>query len=167
MDLSGWEIKFYDFIDKLPFDISLYHPLAVHFAVSLPFIALLFQWASLANSSKGYQNAANLIFLLGALFIVIAFVTGKAAGPDVKPLLPIPGQDLYDQHRDLGTYLTLGYLAIILLKLIATIIKKELLRYMITISMVIALIALAFEIKSGHELVYGFGAGTQMEYVDN
>jgi len=166
MDFSGWEIKFYDFIDKLPFDVSLYHPYMVHFAIALPIVAFLLQWFSIATPEKGYQSSSNLLFSIGVIFIVLAFITGKAAAPDVKPTLTIAGQDLFDTHKEIGTYMTLSFIVLMILQLFSSHIKKEGIRYLITVLMVITFIALFHQIKSGHELVYDYGAGTQMEYVD-
>jgi uncharacterized membrane protein len=167
MDFSSLEIKFYDFIDKLPFDVSLYHPHMVHFAIALPIVAFLFQWFSIASPDKGYQNCSNLLFSFGVIFIIFAFITGKAAAPDVKPTLNIAGQDLFDTHKEIGTYLTLAFMILMIFQLFASRIKKEGIRYLVTVFMIISFIALFHQIKSGNELVYSYGAGTQMEYVEH
>jgi uncharacterized membrane protein len=167
MDFSGWEIKFYDFIDKLPFDVSLYHPLMVHFAVALPIVAFLFQWFSIASPDKGYQVSSNLLFYMGVIFIIFAFITGKAAAPDVKPSLSIAGQDLFDTHKEIGTYLTFAFMMLMILQIFSASIKKEAIKYFVTVMMIVSFIALFHQIKTGHELVYDYGAGTQMEYVDH
>ncbi|HIP59370.1 MAG TPA: hypothetical protein EYH01_02960 [Campylobacterales bacterium] len=166
MDFSPWEIKFYDFLDKLPFDLALYHPHAVHFAVALPIIAFIFQWLSISSPDKGYQSSSNLLFYLGVLFIILAFITGKAAGPDVKPTLSIAGQDLFDTHKEIGTYLTVAFMLLMVLKLFSSKIKHEGAKNIVMILMVVALVGLFYEIKSGHELVYDYGAGTEMQYVN-
>ncbi len=164
MDFAPWEIKFYDFIDKLPFDLALYHPHMVHFAIALPITAFIFQWFSISSPDKGYQSSSNLLFYLGVLFIILAFVTGKAAGPDVKPTLSIGGQDLFDTHKEIGTYLTLAFMVLMVLKLFSSKIQNEGAKNIVMILMVVALVGLFYEIKSGHELVYDYGAGTQMQY---
>ncbi len=164
MNFAPWEIKFYDFIDKLPFDLALYHPHMVHFAIALPITAFIFQWFSISSPDKGYQSSSNLLFYLGVLFIILAFVTGKAAGPDVKPTLSIGGQDLFDTHKEIGTYLTLAFMVLMVLKLFSSKIQNEGAKNIVMILMVVALVGLFYEIKSGHELVYDYGAGTQMQY---
>lgn len=164
MDLSALEIKFYDFLDKLPFDLALYHPHAVHFAIALPIIAFIFQWLSIFSPDKGYQSSSNLLFYLGTLAIILAFVTGKAAAPDVKPTLSIAGQDLFDTHKEIGTYLTMAFMLLMVLKLFSSKIKNEGAKNIVMILMFVALAGLFYEIRSGHQLVYDFGAGTQMQY---
>ncbi len=164
MDLFNWEIKFYDFLDKLPFDMALYHPHAIHFAIVLPIIAFIFQWFSSASSDKGYQSSSNLLFYLGVLAIILAFVTGKAAAPDVKPTLSIAGQDLFDTHKEIGTYLTIAFIVLMILKLFTSKIQNGGIKNIVMILMVATLVGLFYEIKSGHELVYDYGAGTQMQY---
>ena len=164
MDFSTWEIKFYDFLDKLPFDMALYHPHAVHFAIALPIIAFFLQWLSISSPDKGYQSSSNLLFYLGVFAIILAFITGKAAGPDVKPTLSIGGQDLFDTHKEIGTYLVLAFMFLMVLKLFSSKIKNEGAKNIVMILMVVALVGLFYEIKSGTELVYDYGAGTQMQY---
>jgi uncharacterized membrane protein len=164
MEFSELEIKFYDFIDKLPFDLALYHPHAVHFAIALPIIAFLFRLFSIASPEKGYQSSSNLLFYLGVIFIILAFATGKAAAPDVKPTLNIAGQDLFDTHKEIGTYLTLAFVLLIFLQMFSLAIKKEGLRSFLTILMIVTLVGIFYQTKSGHELVYDYGAGTQMQY---
>jgi predicted ferric reductase len=81
--------------------------------------------------------------------------------------LNIAGQDLFDTHKEIGTYLTLAFIVLMILQFFSSHIKKEGIRYLVTVLMIVSFIALFHEIKSGHELVYEYGAGTQMEYVDN
>ena len=164
MEFSGLEIKFYDFIDKLPFDLALYHPHAVHFAIALPIVAFMFRWFSVASPEKGYQSSSNLLFYLGVIFVILAFITGKAAAPDVKPTLNIAGQDLFDTHKEIGTYLTLSFMILMILQMLSSAIKKEGIKYLVTILMIVTFVGLFYQIKSGHELVYDYGAGTQMQY---
>lgn len=166
MNISDLEIKFYDFIDKLPFDLALYHPHAVHFAVALPIIAFIFQWFSISSPEKGYQHSSNLLFYLGVLAIIIAFVTGKAAAPDVKPTLSIIGQDLFDTHKEIGTYLTFAFIILMFLKFFSSKIKNEGAKNLVMILMIVTLVGLFYEIKSGHELVYDHAAGVQMQYAN-
>jgi len=164
MDFSSWEIKFYELIDKLPFDPALYHPHVVHFAVALPLTAFLFQWFSLASPDKGYQGSSNLLFYLGITAIVFAFITGKAAAPDIKPTLTIAGQDIFDTHKEVGTYITLAFMMLLPIKMFSSSLKSEITKNMVMIFMVITLIGLYYEISSGHQLVYDYAAGTQMQY---
>ncbi len=165
MDYSSWEIKFYEYIDKLPFDPALYHPHVVHFAVALPLTAFLFQWFAIANPDKGYQGSSNLLFYLGIIAIVFAFITGKAAAPDVKPTLTIAGQDIFDTHKEIGGYITLAFLLLLPIKIFSASLKSELSKNMAMIFTVITLIGLYYVISSGHQLVYDYAAGTQMQYV--
>ena len=161
MDLSDWEMRFYELLDTLPIDLASYHPYTIHFALALPLVALLFQWVSLLSPTKGYQNAANMLFLLGAFFVIMAFLTGKAAAPEVKPMLSIAGQDHFDQHKILGTYLAFFYAILMILRLFSSFIKKDGLKYILTILMVIAVIALFYQVKLGHELVFQYGGGVE------
>ncbi len=161
MDYSDWEMKFYEILDTLPIDLASYHPFAIHFALSLPIVAILFQWVSLLSPTKGFQNAANMLFLIGAFFVIVAFLSGKAAAPDVKPLLSIAGQNHFDTHKELGTYIALFYTLLMVVKLISVLVKKDWLRYLTTIMMVMAVLGLLYQVKLGHELVFEHGGGVE------
>jgi len=159
IDMAGWELKFYEFVDKLPFDLAYQHHIFVHFAFVLPIIAFVIQWISLTSPDKGYNNAANVLFYFGGVFILLAYVSGFAATPDIKPILSIPGQNLLDSHQKIGKYLVYIYIFLMILKAFSISIKKEGLRYLVTALMIGALITLWYEVKIGHELVFQHGAG--------
>ncbi len=162
MDLAELELKFYELLDKLPFDLALYHPFIAHFALVLPVLSFILQWISLTSPDKGYQNSANLLFYFGGLFIILAALSGLAATPDIKPVLSIPGQNLLDTHQNIGKYLAYLYIALMVIKIFSIPVKKEGLRYMLTFITLIALIALIYEVNIGHELVFQHGAGVDV-----
>jgi uncharacterized membrane protein len=132
----------------------------------LPIIAFIFQWFSITSPDKGYQGSSNLLFYIGVIFIILAFITGKAAGPDVKPPLTIAGQDLVDTLKEIGTYLTFAFVLLMFLKFFSSKITNEGAKSIVMILMVVALVGLFYEIKSGTALVYDYGAGTQMQYAN-
>ncbi len=162
MDFSDLEMRFYELLDKLPVGIEFYHPYVVHFAIVLPIIALLFQWLNVLNSDKGYMHVSNILFYTGILFIFLAFITGKAAAPDVKPLLSIDGQNFFDKHKAVGTYIALLYLTSMLLKFLTIGIKKAWLRHVTTAFTIISFLALLYGAKLGHDLVFQYGAGVEV-----
>ncbi len=166
MDYSSWEMKFYEILDTIPIDLASYHPFVIHFALALPLVAILFQWVSLLSPTKGYQNAASMLFLMGAFFVIAAFLSGKASAPDVKPLLSIEGQNHFDTHKELGTYIALFYALLMVIKLISLLVKKDWLRYLTTLMMVMAVLGLLYQVKLGHELVFQYGAGVE-SYIGN
>jgi hypothetical protein len=51
-------------------------------------------------------------------------------------------------------------------KLFSSKIKHEGAKNIVMILMIVALVGLFYEIKSGHELVYNYGAGTEMQYAN-
>ena len=164
MDFSTWELKFYELVDKLPFDLAVYHPHVVHYAVALPFVAFIFQLLSISGSDKGHQGTANILFILGAMAIILAFISGQATTQDIKPLLNIPAQDLFDKHQSVGRYLAFAYILLSFFRVFSSSIKNEGARSLITMLTFAALLGLGYAISTGHSLVYDYGAGTLLEY---
>lgn len=159
-DIAAYELKFYEFIDTLPIDIGLYHPYVIHFAIVLPIFALLFQLLALTAPSKGYQNGANFLFMFSILFILAAFLTGKAVGPYVKPTLSIEGQNLFDVHKNTATYVMMLYIGLLFFKLLSMMIKKPAIRLLLSLLLITGVAGIVYTAKTGHELVYLYSAGT-------
>ena len=84
------------------------HPASAHFAIVLPIIALILGMAYLIKPSELMSKISTRFMLFGAIFITIAFFTGKADGSEVYSLLSGEGKQLLIQHKNFALYLVVG-----------------------------------------------------------
>lgn len=164
MNLSGIETSLYNLLQKSPFDLGFFHPYVVDFAIVLPIMALFFHFVSilLASGEKGgseFQSAANLMFFGSFVVIIFAYITGIAQGSDLRAGLAKAGQGAYDAHAALGTYLALGFLILLFLKIISMLIKKDAVRYLFGTLFFFIVLLIIYQDVLGVSLVYDYGAG--------
>ncbi len=145
-------------VEGLPFHFVL-HPAVVHFALVLPAIALLFQVMGLVSKNVSYRRAANLLFYLGVIAVIMATVSGRVAGPDVKPLLNPEGQALFTQHMEIGFVLALFYILLALLKTIAIFVNNRIFRIITALLLIVGVTGLFVQAQHGGELVYKYAGG--------
>ena len=74
-----------------------FHPLVVHFPIALLVVAAMVDLAAVVFKHDGWVNAtATMLYVLGAVFAVAAYVTGRSAAGTV--LLPGMAHPLVDEH---------------------------------------------------------------------
>ncbi len=149
-------------VDNLPFHFVL-HPALVHFALLLPVVALLLHILGLASKNIAYRKAANLFFYLGVISILLASLSGRIAGPDVKPLLSQEGQALFTEHMNIGYALAVYFLFLALLKTISFAITHRLFRVFMAILLLAGVGGLFVQAEHGGELVYKYAAGVDTD----
>ncbi len=141
--------------------IDGWHPMIVHFALALP-VAAAFFWLFGGAKNPSFKSAASILFFLGLIAILAAFVTGRAIGTDAAIILSPEGKALFERHVLLGDALTLFYLLLALLIPIVIWMKKKPLAYFITILIWIGAAALLYQARIGEILVYSNGAGVSL-----
>jgi uncharacterized membrane protein len=151
-------------VGSLPFHFEL-HPAVVHFALVLPAIALLFQVMGLATKNITYQRAANLLFYLGVVAVVIATISGRVAGPDVKPLLNAEGKELFTEHMEIGFALATFYVVLAFLKTISIFVNNRIFRFLMALLLVAGVGGLFVQAQHGGELVYKYAGGVDTSNV--
>ncbi len=134
------------------------HPASAHFAIVLPIIALVIGMAYLIKPSELMSKISTRFLLFGAIFITVAFFTGKTDGGEVYVLLSGEGQHLLKEHKTFALYLVYAMW-------IATVIKmfgcfKENIKAEIFAILLSAIIAggVLYQGKMGGELTYTHGA---------
>ncbi len=147
---------------KLPFEIPLLkHPIAVHFAIAVPIIALLLEVVNLFIRRRCVGVISSLLLLLATGIYLAAFFTGKVDGKEAYALLSEAGKAELKEHKELGMYLVYGIGGVFLLKLIIAGFKSGLAK----LFFVLVLAAfVGFSIKQGKdggELVYEYGANVK------
>ena len=164
MAFSSVDNMIYKALESSPFDFGFYHPYVVDFALVVPIMAIFLHFVSLLmqsdeNTSKAFMKVANLMFFMGIAFIVVAYITGVAEGPDVRNAVSIEGRGIYDAHQSLGIYIIIVYLLLMFMKIVSLIVKKEPVRYLFGTFFFFALLMLIYQDFIGVSLVYDYGAG--------
>lgn len=139
------------------------HPVAAHFSVVLPLVALTFQALYMMKSNESYNKASLVIIVFSSIFITTAYFTGSSDGKNVvgdifSTFYPAGLEDL-KEHAALGLYLTLlvGVLALIKVANFF-LVKRKTLEILITIMLVIASVLVIEQASEGGEIVYEHGA---------
>ncbi|MFA5454579.1 MAG: DUF2231 domain-containing protein [Sulfurimonas sp.] len=134
------------------------HPASVHFAVVLPLIALVIGLVYLLKPSETLQKISTGFILFAAIFVGIAFLTGKEDAGEVFQYLSADGKSALGEHAKLGKYLAIAIglaAAINLFGYFKKIYKVEFL----SIVFVAAVSAgVLFQGKMGGEITYKHGA---------
>ncbi len=145
-------------VEGLPFHFVL-HPAVVHFALVLPLLALVFQLMALVTKNVTYRRASNYLFFFGVIAVVAASISGRIAGPDVKPLLNGAGQELFNEHMQIGYALALFYILLLLLKFVSIFVNKRAFRIVMALLLVAGVGGLFVQAQHGGELVYKYAGG--------
>jgi uncharacterized membrane protein len=134
------------------------HPATVHFAVVLPLIALIIGLVYLLKPSDSLQKISTGFVLFAAIFVGIAFLTGKEDAGVVFEFLSSDGKSALGEHAKLGQYLAIAMglaAAVNLFGYFKKLYKVELL----SIVLVAAISAGAlYQGKMGGEITYKHGA---------
>ena len=147
---------------KLPIHIPLLmHPVAVHFAIALPIIALLLEVSNIFVKRKCVGVISSLLLFLAAFVYLAAFFTGKNDGSEAYSLLSAAGKEELKEHKMLGIYLVYGAAAIFILKLIFAAISSRIAKIIFTILLAVFVGFALKQGKEGGELVYKYGANVQ------
>ncbi|NNE36255.1 MAG: hypothetical protein HKN13_13530 [Rhodothermales bacterium] len=139
------------------------HPLVVHFPIALLFCAVLLDAAGLFLRKTSFlRKAATVLFTLGALAALAAWLTGRQAADSV--FLPTAANALLTEHADLGQW-TLWYFggyALLRLSLsFGSIASKGLVRGLLFVLGLGGLGLLTITADHGAELVFRHGVGVQ------
>jgi uncharacterized membrane protein len=155
------------FISLMPFDIVVLHPPLAQFAVVLPIIAIFFHFLGISHKNDTLLKSANYLFIIGTIFIFLAFLSGRASAPDIKPLLNEDGKLLFHKHLRLGYTIILFYTILMLLKIFSVFVDKRELRIFIGILMIMSVSLVIYQGKMGGELTYRYAAGVDIPSLDD
>ncbi len=134
------------------------HPASAHFAVVLPIISLVIGLAYLIKPSELMSKISTRFMVFAAIFIIVAFFTGKNDGGEVYALLSGEGKMLLKEHKTIGLYLAVGMGIVALIKLLGC--YKQLFKLELVAILLVALISggVLYQGKMGGELTYTHGA---------
>jgi len=134
------------------------HPATAHFAVALPIISLILGLLYLIKPSEMMSKISTRFMVFAAIFIIIAFFTGKNDGGATYALLSGEGKKLLIQHKDFGLYLAIAMGLAAFIKLFGCF--KKIFKAEIFAVLLVAIVAggVLYQGKMGGELTYTYGA---------
>ncbi len=134
------------------------HPASAHFAIVLPIIAFVIGLAYLIKPSELMSKISTRFMLFGAIFITVAFFTGKTDGGEVYILLSGEGQHLLKEHKNFALYLVIAMWIATVIKMFGCI--KQVVKAEIFSILLVAIITggVLYQGKMGGELTYTYGA---------
>jgi uncharacterized membrane protein len=144
-------------------NIGSYHPIIVHFAISLLILGVIFRWVSLTGRAPFTGPAAATLLILGTVAAYLAVHSGTDAH---GPVERIPGvrQAVMD-HEDAGHWARNVFLVVALLEIAALVAKRrsvQIARVALWGSAVVGIFGFAAILKAadkGGDLVYSYAGG--------
>ncbi len=144
-------------------NIGGYHPIIVHFAVSLLILGVIFRWVSLTGRAPFSGPAAATLLLLGAVAALLAVHSGLDAH---GPVERIPGaRQAVGDHEDAGVWARNVFLIVALLEIVALVAHRRwvnVARVALWGSAVVGVFGFAALVKTadrGGDLVYSYAGG--------
>jgi len=134
------------------------HPISAHFAVVLPIISLVIGFAFVMNPSQLMSKISSRFMLFAAIFIVIAFFTGKHDGSEAYMLLSGEGKLLLKEHKTLGLYLSIAMGIVALIKMFGCYKKSFKIELLAVFLVALVTVGVFYQGKMGGELTYTHGA---------
>ncbi|MFT7005044.1 MAG: putative membrane protein [Sulfurimonas sp.] len=134
------------------------HPAVAHFAVVLPILSLVLGLAYVFKPSELMSKLTSRFMVFAAIFVIIAFFTGKNDGGEVYMLISGEGQELLKQHKQLGLYLAIAMGVVALIKFYGCKTKSFKVEVFAIVLVAIISAGIMYQGKMGGELTYNHGA---------
>ena len=134
------------------------HPASAHFAVVLPIISLVIGLAYLVKPNELMSKISTRFMVFAAIFIIVAFFTGKHDGGEVYMLLSGEGKLLLKEHKTFGLYLAIAMGVVALIKMFGCYKKSFKIEFLAVILVALVTAGIFYQGKMGGELTYTYGA---------
>ena len=137
------------------------HPSLAHFAMVLPIISLIFGILYLIKPSELMSKISTRFMVFSAVFLILAFFTGKEDGSEAYILLTSEGKATLLEHKDLGLYLAIAMSIAAIVKFFGcfkNVFKAEIFSILL-LGMITA--GILYQGKIGGELTYTHGANVE------
>jgi uncharacterized membrane protein len=142
----------------LPFDIPfLLHPAAVHFAIAIPVVILLLELYNMFARRRTIGGFSFILMILTVVSLAAAYYTGNVDGKEAYDLLSSQGQEALKEHKLLGSYLLVGSIVLLVLRLLAMT-GKKFFKLLFFVGLVGFTVVTLNQGKSGGDLTYKYGA---------
>ncbi|WP_324172356.1 DUF2231 domain-containing protein [Sulfurimonas sp.] len=134
------------------------HPATTHFAIVLPLISLLIGLIYLIKPSEPMSKLSTRFILFSALFMIVAFFTGKSDGSEVYMFISGEGQKVLLEHKQFGLYLTIVMVFSAIIKFYGY--ATQTLKVELFAIILVAIVSggVLYQGKIGGELTYTYGA---------
>ncbi|MDQ7044405.1 MAG: hypothetical protein Q9M32_00625 [Sulfurimonas sp.] len=137
------------------------HPAVAHFAMVLPLISLVLGIAYLIKPSELMSKISTRFMVFAAIFVVIAFFTGKEDGSEAYILLSSAGKALLLEHKDLGLYLAIAMGIATVIKFYGCFKTSFKIEMLAIVLLAVISAGILYQGKMGGELTYTHGANVE------
>ncbi len=143
-------------------DIVHLHPMVVHFPVALLLVSAVFEIVYLINKDPFYRRAGFYLFVLGALGVAAAVITGNLAEEAVESEAI---ERFLEAHEEAGQLTLIIVIITFIVRLVLQIMDKYhgIYQWVFLALFAISLVAMVRTAYLGGELVYTHGAGVQLQ----
>jgi len=133
------------------------HPATAHFAIVLPFVALIFGLTYLITKTETMSKVAARTTLFAAIAVIGVWYTGSNAGPEIYNYLDAAGKADLIAHKNLGLNIAIAMGIIALIQVLGCRMKKRFLEIIAIVLLIGATATIFYQGKMGGELVYEHG----------
>jgi uncharacterized membrane protein len=144
-------------------DLTHLHPMIVHFPIALLIVGFLSDLVGLLTKREFFTQAGFYLFILGALGVVAAFITGGQAGDGIVEEGVL--KQALETHEEAAT-LAIWIVSIAAVFRIALFLLKKFSGVLKMVSLALGLLAVMAIARTGYyggELVYKHAAGVQLD----
>ncbi len=141
------------------------HPAVAHFAISLPIISLVLGLLYLFKPSEIMSKISTRFLVFGALFVIVAYFSGKEEAKEVFSTLSSDGKADLIEHAKLALYLAIGMGLTAVIKMFGCLKKMFKVELGAIVLLLVLSGAILFQGKLGGELTFEHGAHVA-KYVD-
>ncbi len=147
--------------------MNVIHPPFVHFVVALPIIALFSQFTYMVTKDKAYSKAALRIIAFAFLAAIFSIITGISDAQKVMESHTIvkEGIEVLGNHKIVGFITLIILLATSLSKWFAISKDSSSLETISLILIIISLIVVLYQGRSGGALIYKYSAGIDSKVI--
>ena len=145
-------------------DVVHFHPMVVHFPVALLLISALFEVVYLINKDPFYRRAGFYLFVMGALGIVAAVITGNLAEEAAEREAI---ERFIEAHEEAGQLTLVLTIITFIVRIALKVMDKYhgIYQWIFLTLFAISIAAMVRTAYLGGELVYTHGAGVQWQAI--
>lgn len=144
-------------------DLTHLHPMIVHFPIALIIVGFLSDLVGLVTKRDFFSQAGLYMFILGAVGVIAAFISGDQAGDGIVEAGAL--KQALEAHEEAAT-LAIWVVSIAAIFRLVLFLLKKFNGVLKMVSLVLGLLAVMAIARTGYyggELVYKHAAGVQLD----